>query len=430
MNGITFVSTSDLLPDNLTSGVDVAIGTNGGDAAYDNLLSSVDFGGGGNPFTITVGDGDGNSSVASAGLLQPGTNYQIQVWFYDDRANQDTRVMQFGDGNGNTVLLNDQFAIGTFTADSATQDLSLAAQGFGNAHINAYSILAEVEVDLPSVLVNTDSGEVTLRNTTTTPFDMDLYRISGPVGSLDVAGWNSLESPQVNQGQDLLVFPRGDNNGNGWEELGIPDSESLSEAFLTGSSILGASDSISLGNAFDTTGPGENALTFEVRSPSGALFELDIEYVGSGQLLCDFDADLDCDPDDIITLYTTNPTTAEISVWLSQASDPSNPYKTNSGGTVDDVYVIGDVNLDGDVNSVDLGQLLNNFNSTSGVGWAGGDLNADSEVDSVDLGQLLNNFNFTSAAAAAAVPEPATATLALLALTSLLSLGRRRRILT
>ena len=76
------------------------------------------------------------------------------------------------------------------------------------------------------------------------------------------------------------------------------------------------------------------------------------------------------------------------------------------------MFVIGDANLDGDVNSTDLGLLLNNFGDNTGLGWGSGNLNADSDVDSTDLGLLLNNFSFNSpppiAAGSASVAIPLT----------------------
>ena len=83
-------------------------------------------------------------------------------------------------------------------------------------------------------------------------------------------------------------------------------------------------------------------------------------------------------------------------------------YKTLTGLGA---YPLGDLDLSGDVNSTDLGLLLNNFSATSGVHYCGGELDADSLVNSTDLGLLLNNFGVSvssAAASAVAVPEPAT----------------------
>ena len=123
-----------------------------------------------------------------------------------------------------------------------------------------------------------------------------------------------------------------------------------------------------------------------------------------GSLLCDYVIGNDgCNIDDIDALYAgTNGapsplTDALIAQWLTQASDAANPLKP----TATSVFVSGDVDLDGDVDSTDLGLLLNNFSDNTGLGWGGGNLNTGNAVDSTDLGLLLNNFSFTSPAFAA-----------------------------
>lgn len=146
VNGVTFIATTNLLPSNATTVNDFSIATNGGDVNYDAILSTADYGGG-DSTTITIGDGDGNSSVNGTGLLEIGKPYEIQVWFVDDRSANDARVMGFASSStAAKANLNDQYVIGTFTADATTQTLyldtvsSAAGDSFGNAHLTAYQI--------------------------------------------------------------------------------------------------------------------------------------------------------------------------------------------------------------------------------------------------------------------------------------------------
>lgn len=150
----------------------------------------------------------------------------------------------------------------------------------------------------------------------------------------------------------------------------------------------------------------------------------EVEIINEGRttsqtLACDLDGDGDCDGTDIDMLYEGGTTPAAIGTWLEQASSPDNPYKADQA----DVYVLGDVNLNGDVDSADLGLLLNNFGATDGPGFGGGDQNGDSNVDSADLGLLLNNFGASSVA----VPEPASQSMLVLLVGGLLLIRRRSR---
>ena len=148
VNGVNFVVNTNLLPGNATTVVDFSAGTNGGDANYDAILSTADYGGG-TATSISVG----------AGLLQIGKAYQIQVWYVDDRSSTDARVMGYAaSSTASKANLNDQYVIGTFTADATTQTLHLstvssaAGDTFGNVHINAYQIRA-ITVTPPSVTI-------------------------------------------------------------------------------------------------------------------------------------------------------------------------------------------------------------------------------------------------------------------------------------
>jgi hypothetical protein len=128
VNGVPFRGKSDFLDNNSDS--DFFSGDTG-NAAYNALLSALDFGNGAGLVAKSVGGGQ----------LAIGREYLIQVWWVDTGSNRD---MQFGDGHSNTVDLASnpgQYVIGTFTADGTSQALTLDAQGgMGNAHFTAYQI--------------------------------------------------------------------------------------------------------------------------------------------------------------------------------------------------------------------------------------------------------------------------------------------------
>ncbi len=58
---------------------------------------------------------------------------------------------------------------------------------------------------------------------------------------------------------------------------------------------------------------------------------------------------------------------------------------------VKDVTLVGgDVNADNTIDIIDLGKLLNAYNSSSDLS---ADINGDGAIDVIDLGKLLNNYN-------------------------------------
>ncbi len=147
--------------------------------------------------------------------------------------------------------------------------------------------------------------------------------------------------------------------------------------------------------------------TFFIRDTLGSvLLQITQATMRGG---CDFVGATGCDIDDMDALYEgegTAPTPVTndlIGQWLIDASSVSNPLKTNSW----DTYVYGDLDLDGDVDSADLGNLLNHYLATGDVGWGQGNLNTANVVDSADLGLLLNRFGYQSSPTLV-VPEPST----------------------
>jgi len=135
INGVTFTNSNDLLPKNAPTGR--LAGATTGDADYDALLNTLDWGGGTGP-TFTLG----------GGTLVPGAPYIIQVWFTDLLNDaKKAGLLAVADEFGNSVTLHagggefGQYAIGSFTADeTGNQTLALTATNFGNAHFTGYQI--------------------------------------------------------------------------------------------------------------------------------------------------------------------------------------------------------------------------------------------------------------------------------------------------
>ena len=85
----------------------------------------------------------------------------------------------------------------------------------------------------------------------------------------------------------------------------------------------------------------------------------------------------------------------------------------------------GDSDLDGDVDFVDFLGLANNFGQ-SPSSWSQGDFDGNNEANFLDFLALANNFGNESVADVAAVPEPSSTLLGLVAASLLLCCRRRR----
>lgn len=139
-----------------------------GDPDFDNLIVAA---------TDARGTGGGiTTGTLLLDGLNPGTNYQVQVFYNDQRTNNtatatDTRAMTYGDGLGNTVAVAagdpaldvqtahyGQFAVGSFTADAATQtltmDSTMGVTPFGNVHYTAILVTGPAGINVPPALGN------------------------------------------------------------------------------------------------------------------------------------------------------------------------------------------------------------------------------------------------------------------------------------
>ena len=109
-------------PSSLASTADAGVTENSGDSQYDTLLDRFAF--------TTSGT---QSAVMQLSGLTVGTEYQIQVWFCDQRNTGVDRSMIFGDNGQSSSTVSvaagtgnfGENAVGSFTATAQTQQLSL-----------------------------------------------------------------------------------------------------------------------------------------------------------------------------------------------------------------------------------------------------------------------------------------------------------------
>lgn len=168
---------------------------------------------------------------------------------------------------------------------------------------------------------------------------------------------------------------------------------------------------------------------FSIISNAGVPLPLDTPFrdgtlrIGSLPTLeCDFDADLACTVADIDLL------TAEIamggnnlsfdidgdgSISIADRDDWLSKAATENGKSAP--YLLGDANLDGSVNALDLNELGQRWRQQDNL-WSHGDFSADGVIDALDLNAMGQNWRrMIPLAAAASVPEPSALSLLLIA---------------
>jgi hypothetical protein len=203
--------------------------------------------------------------------------------------------------------------------------------------------------------VNRANGEITLE-TGSRFVDVNGYEITSESGSLNPSAWatTNLEAQAVD------AVDGGDDPGETWEALN-GDDQQLWEGFLLGSTLFSGTRTASLGRGYDA-GVGGEDLEIRLATISGQVLTI---------------------PADAIT-YFGEPILNEL----------------------------GDVNLDGDVNGLDVDPFVGLV--TSGTFQNEGDMNQDGVVNGLDVDPFVEAVVGGSAQA---VPEPST--LALLGLAGL-----------
>ncbi len=156
--------------------------------------------------------------------------------------------------------------------------------------------------------------------------------------------------------------------------------------------------------------------------PAGTIFKIVPE---PGELLGDVDLDGGIGAADIDTLYAEIPSSVPPSASRFDLNFDNNVDQADVDELVLNILGsrFGDFNLDLTVSFADFGNALQpNFGGPGG--WADGDANGTGDTTFADFVILQNNFGTTGTGAPAAVPEPAT--LPIFVLASLTLLRRRR----
>ena len=148
LNGVMFESGDINAATNvLTTGftqsnaADLNVALQGDTTDYQNFLGDIDFGSGTDSGDITIEN------------LIDGQQYIIQAWFVDDRTGLNgLRVTTLSSVGGNDVDLNDQFAVGTFTADGTTQIFNVATAGAAAPNFTGFQVRAVPEPSSTALL--------------------------------------------------------------------------------------------------------------------------------------------------------------------------------------------------------------------------------------------------------------------------------------
>lgn len=176
-------------------------------------------------------------------------------------------------------------------------------------------------------------------------------------------------------------------------------------AQLSGTVGLDGLQDVLMDSRFDRTA---TVSRFELTNMDvGALADLGWEIDYPAALTCDLNSDGTCDVGDLdILIGQVAVDAAEIADrdrWLIDAAIENGLASS---------YLLGDVNLDGRVDAIDLNTVGKNWTQQASA-WSQGDFDGSGNVDAIDLNMMGRNWQKTALSTNAAnsisvVPEPAT----------------------
>lgn len=245
----------------------------------------------------------GNRTEAPHGVLQTDHLYHLAM-VIDDNANGGSDALSvYLDGNlqtsvghskslsdvGNTfAYLGESLVTGDPNFNGSMDEFRIYDHAMNLTDVQNSFAAGPTPTATLRLEVETVTGSVTIVGDPFASVTFDYYTIASAGGALDTAGWLSLDD------QDLDAI--GPDPGESWDESLASDSSQLYELFLLGASTADVGERMDLGHAFNTSisGQGVNGdLTFSFsRQGSQSLSVGEVVYVTPGPLDGDYNGDL------------------------------------------------------------------------------------------------------------------------------------------
>jgi len=291
----------------------------------------------------STGEGGGlDVAINSGGALMPNRQYGVSIYAFDTGSVGVTRTANWLDGNdANSVRLTTAFAgatspttdeqykfEGIFRTDTSGNLLLRARETTDNTHgvfLNGFEIDDEIPpppVEL-TLRVNTTTGSLRIVNEQTVNFDMSYYEIRSAAGALSTAAWTSLDDAE----EDAQL-------GDGWDEVPAISANLLSEVNLQSMTSFAPGNSISLGNAFSTSGA-QNIQFLYAGPTETALRVGNISYVtGPDTLPGDYNNDGSVNAADYVVWRKTDGMQQGYNTWRTNFGRTSGSGTALSGAAV------------------------------------------------------------------------------------------------
>jgi fibronectin type 3 domain-containing protein len=286
-------------------------------------------------------------------------------------------------------------------------NISFNGGGAGNLIIDGTANADSFSIDGSHITKNGVSGTIAYSNVGGIEFDLlgsndTLTQVAQPGAPVTFNGGGGNDALNINAG----TFAFSTDAGIGSSNLAVSVANVGSSVSFTGTQHLAALN-VSAGATATVTPAGSPATAAVINatalSITGAASQLDLS---NNQLLTTLD------------LPTLRTLIAGGQLWSSAAGSGGALGSMDLGGDQREVRftLLGDTNLDGVVNVVDLANLAGNFGASAGGTWTSGDLDYNNTVNVADLSDLAGNFGSdlgfttgTAATAAAAVAAAVTA---------------------